>query len=370
MRGLFVLFVLGGSWAAAEEPRAPASRTWSDVTGQFKVEAALLGHDEREVRLRKSDGRLVTVPLDRLSAVDREFLKQASPVDSAPRFGKQLVFRHRFGLRVVAQGPCTGVTAIVPVPMDWPEQQVRILEERKSPSLKQIRYRTVSNGARQMLADIPVLRAGETAEAVVTCEITRHEVLPPSSTAELRLPTQLDATLRSYLTASPKIESEDRRIREKAAELWDESLPPWQRVERLYDWVRANVRHIEGNSHKGAIAALQEGGDCEEYTALFVALCRVNKVPARSIWIPRHTYPEFYLEDAQGRGHWYPCEALGHRAFGHVQRVAVILQKGDNFKTPEQAQRQHYAQATMIGNLGRSSGQPQLQLIDEPVVEN
>ena len=52
------------------------------------------------------------------------------------------------------------------------------------------------------------------------------------------------------------------------------------------------------------------------------------------VWVPGHCYPEFYLEDAEGRGHWIPCQAAGTRAFGSMPEHRPILQKGDNFRVP------------------------------------
>ena len=81
---------------------------------------------------------------------------------------------------------------------------------------------------------------------------------------------------------------------------------------------------------------LTEGrGDCEEMTSLFVALCRNARVPARMVWIPDHCYPEFYLEDADGEGFWFPCQAAGTRQFGRMDEYRPVLQKGDRFKVPE-----------------------------------
>ena len=70
-------------------------------------------------------------------------------------------------------------------------------------------------------------------------------------------------------------------------------------------------------------------------TSLFVALCRNARVPARMVWIPEHCYPEFYLEDADGNGHWFPCQAAGTRQFGRMDEYRPVLQKGDRFKVPE-----------------------------------
>ena len=84
------------------------------------------------------------------------------------------------------------------------------------------------------------------------------------------------------------------------------------------------------------MAALKDKtGDCEELTSLFIALCRASDIPARTVWVPGHCYPEFYLEDDEGKGHWFPCQAAGSRAFGGIPEQKPILQKGDNFSVPE-----------------------------------
>jgi hypothetical protein len=53
-------------------------RTWSDSSGKFKVEAELVKIEDGQVVLRKRDGSVVRVPLDKLSREDRLFaLSQA-----------------------------------------------------------------------------------------------------------------------------------------------------------------------------------------------------------------------------------------------------------------------------------------------------
>ena len=84
----------------------------------------------------------------------------------------------------------------------------------------------------------------------------------------------------------------------------------WQ-VEAIYDYVLDHVEYVEGPD-KSALEALHDKqADCQGRSMLFIALCRARKVPARAVWVPDHTYPEFYLEDANGKGHWYPCQAAG-----------------------------------------------------------
>lgn len=54
-------------------------RTWTDITGQHKTEAEFVEFKDEKVRLRKRDGRIVTVPIEKLSQVDREFVRQDAP---------------------------------------------------------------------------------------------------------------------------------------------------------------------------------------------------------------------------------------------------------------------------------------------------
>jgi mono/diheme cytochrome c family protein len=60
-------------------------REWTDVTGKFKVEAELVAVRSGKVFLEKPDGSVITVPLDKLSAGDQEFLKsKETPPAQAP----------------------------------------------------------------------------------------------------------------------------------------------------------------------------------------------------------------------------------------------------------------------------------------------
>ncbi|MEL7338393.1 MAG: transglutaminase-like domain-containing protein, partial [Planctomycetota bacterium] len=124
-----------------------------------------------------------------------------------------------------------------------------------------------------------------------------------------------------------------------AAETYDTD---WQHIAAIYDWVRENINYVEGKI-KSAVQALKDKtGDCEEMTSLFVALCRASKIPARMVWVQGHCYPEFYMEDPEGQGVWFPCQAAGTRQFGRMEDYRLLLQKGDRFKIPGQRQPVRY----------------------------
>ena len=281
------------------------------------------------------------------------------------------VSRWRVGVRLEAiGGPCRGLFATVPVPSDWPEQVVKIVDEQISAEVSRVKYRTLDGGVEQMLISVPRLAAGKNIEAVVTFEVERHWIDEPDNPSSLTIPRKPPREVAKYLGASPYIEVRHRKIRDLEKELTDPSLSDWEQIEKFYDYVRENVEYRNG-ALKGALAALDDGyGDCEELTSLFIALCRAHGVPARTVWVPGHCYPEFYFEDAAGNGLWIPCQAAGTRAFGSMPELRPILQKGDNFKVPEKKQRQRYVAEFLTGKSVRGGGKPRVTFVrDEMAAE-
>ncbi len=53
-------------------------RIWTDSSGKFKVDAALVSSDGEKVTLRKADGEVIVVEISRLAADSQRFLKRAA----------------------------------------------------------------------------------------------------------------------------------------------------------------------------------------------------------------------------------------------------------------------------------------------------
>jgi hypothetical protein len=298
------------------------------------------------------------------------------------RLDKQQVQRMRLGVVVTAPIACRGINATAPIPMDWPEQQTKVVAEDFSPSVKNVTYRTVGGTVKQMVMQMPYIPPGEECRAVITVEFTRYALLPPLDSTIFVMPNndKLKPDIRSYLGPSPLIECNHVKIRNLAKELVGNpagdknkskstEAPPveqkiaWARAEALYDWVRGHVEFREGQV-KGAIAALKDGnGGTEDLTSLFIALCRASKIPARTVWVAGGSYPEFYLEDGDGKGYWFPCAMTGNREFGGISDFRPILEKGDNFQVPERKDRQRFIAEHLTG----SGGAPQVQFLREMV---
>jgi hypothetical protein len=291
----------------------------------------------------------------------------AGAAGSGPRLGEARAQRFRVGMIVgAAGGSLRDIYATMPVPGEWPEQQVRVVEEDVSPDVRNLRYRTLPTGVSQMIIEIPSLRAGAKAQAIVTFELTRAAILSPEDTSELLIPAKPDRDLRIFLGPSPYIESRHPKIKQ-LAQTTTEGLDGWAKVEKIYDTVREAVEYRNGEL-KGAARALADGwGDCEELTCLFIAMCRSEGIPARTVWVEGHCYPEFYLDDAAGTGHWFPCQAAGTRAFGEMPDQLPILQKGDNFRDSDRPGKPlRYMSEFIRGSAVNGGGAPQVQWIREP----
>ncbi len=285
------------------------------------------------------------------------------------RFGPATTIRFRVGAEITAsRGACRDIVAMVTVPLECPEQDVQIIDEEFSPEVREVNYRLLQDGARQMLISVPFLSNGATARAVVTAEVTVHTILPPEKTDHLKIPQRLPRELRMFVNASPYIEVRHQQIRSlnrDILETIDENATDWQKIEAIYDHVLEHIEYVEGPD-KGALDTLRDGqADCQGRAALFVALCRANKIPARMVWVHGHVYPEFYLEHADQEGRWYPCESAGSRAFGEMPLARTIMQKGDNFRVPERKERLRYASDYLIGYPARGGGKPKVKYIRE-----
>lgn len=288
--------------------------------------------------------------------------------------GDATVQKWQIGMIITATGTCRAISGNVAVPDQWPEQSVEIVDEQIPPGVD-VKYETMAGTLKQMIIKITEMEAGEQAKVLVTFAVRRSMQLPPNNPAQFVLPDArtLDRTMREYLKPSPYIESTNPKIKALARQIGADAPTAWQRVEAIYDWVRANVEY-QDVPLKGALKALEDGtGDCDELSSLFIAICRAAGVPARTVRVPNHCYPEFYLVDANGGGRWFPCQAAGDRAFGGMPDPRPILQKGDNIPFRDlgsrRLSRERFLPETLVG-VPLVRGQiPRVQIICEQVEE-
>jgi len=128
-------------------------------------------------------------------------------------------------------------------------------------------------------------------------------------------PADHDAS--KYLAPEPLIESDAPEIRAEAEAAVGDATAPRARAERL-------TRHVNALLEKKPTVGLPSArevlrtkvGDCNEHTALFVAMARSLGIPSRiAVGLVHahgafyyHAWPEVYVEESASRGYWLPVD--------------------------------------------------------------
>ena len=296
-----------------------------------------------------------------LPAPDANPSEAASPADqtgNAPAdqdavnpgisFGMTVPSDWEFGLQIASPNASRKISATFPVPRAWPEQEVEVLEEFHSDNISKFDRKKPTKWTEQFAFSIKQMAAGQSEKAYVRFRIKKKMIEAPKDTTVFVKAKKVPGKLKEFLRPSPLIESKNKRIREIATELEDTALNAWDQLEKNYQWVRENITYKFDPINRSCLDALDsKQGDCGELSSLFIAICRAQGVPARAVWIPGHTYPEFYLEDKSGKGHWFPCQAAGTYAFGSMAEIRPILQKGDRFKMPGEKELVRYVRPSV-----------------------
>ena len=126
-----------------------------------------------------------------------------------------------------------------------------------------------------------------------------------------------DPTARSYVAPEPFIESDDPAIVAEARQAIRDVTGRRAQAERLTRFVNGLLEKKPTVSIPSAREVLRTRvGDCNEHTALFVAMARAVGIPARiavGLVFVRgafyyHAWPEVYIEERGGRGLWLPVD--------------------------------------------------------------
>lgn len=294
-------------------------------------------------------------------------LGQATPrPEQGISFGETIESEWEFGLKIIASGAAAGITASIPIPMDWPEQEVEIVHEEKSSNVGKFKTNNPTKYTRQFKFKIKRASNRQPETGYVRFKIKKRFIVAPENTDQFVIAKEVPDEQKKFLEPSPYIESDDARIVGIAQELRDRSLPAWEQVEKNLRWVRDNIRYrFDVRIHSCLHALDAKQGDCEELSSLFIAICRAQGIPARAVWVPKHTYPEFYLQDKSGKGHWFPCQAAGPYEFGSMSDPKPILQKGDRFRVPGEKKEVRYIRPSLEAR--NSNGGISIQWISRKV---
>ena len=157
-------------------------------------------------------------------------------------------------------------------------------------------------------------------------------------------PGPRDANLERYLKAEPLLESDAPEIRAEAEQAVRGAVDDRGRAEQLTRYVNGLLDKKPTVSLPSAREVLRTRvGDCNEHTALFVAMARSIGMPARiAVGLVfmhgafyYHAWPEIYITEKGDRGLWlpvdptlnqYPADATHLRLTrGGLDKQAVVL---------------------------------------------
>jgi transglutaminase-like putative cysteine protease len=133
-------------------------------------------------------------------------------------------------------------------------------------------------------------------------------------------PGPADRDVAEYLKPEPFIESDAPEIREEAEKAVAGAVGTRARAEKLTRYVNALLDKKPTVSLPSALEVLRtKVGDCNEHTALYVAMARSVGIPARiavGLTYVRgltgafyyHAWPEVYIDEGANRGMWLPVD--------------------------------------------------------------
>lgn len=154
--------------------------------------------------------------------------------------------------------------------------------------------------------DVSGLRPKEKFKVTVKrdCKVESYEELIPARTS-----TSINDDSKAYLDPSEYIESDDPELISKAKQITDGATTDYKKAEAIFEYVNVNMSYDDSSAYanKGALSALKNmKGVCEEFTTLFVAMCRAVDIPSRAI-------EGYQLEDAKSGD-----EVIGYNLLNHV----------------------------------------------------
>lgn len=284
-----------------------------------------------------------------------------------PSFGASRTIKWRSGMvfEALSGGTCTDILGTIPVPMEYPEQKVRIIEEN-FPNVARVGYRELKEGGvKELCLRMRTLQSGQKVEATVLFEVTRIVQIPPKKTDCYKVPKKLNRQMRQYLKKGPFIETDSKMVKELTRSTVADKKDAWDKVKAIFEGVRKKVKYNELLAERpvqGAMAAVRNGeGDCEDMCALFIAMCRIEDIPARLVRVEKHCYAEFYLEDENGKGYWFPAQVAGLDSIplGFMDDPRVIFQKGECFRLPESPKEESfYVKECFTGSVKENAPDP------------
>ena len=143
-----------------------------------------------------------------------------------------------------------------------------------------------------------------------------------------------DQIIAKYTRAEPFLEQNETLI-DTVFGLLENIADPVSQAEAIYNWVQKSMTYVYPPDERGVQNAFETlKGDCGQYSALFMTMCRIAGIPARQQsgfnFVPEntgaHVWSEIYLP-VKG---WVPVDATRKNGFLHLDNKRLITSIGLN----------------------------------------
>ncbi len=291
----------------------------------------------------------------------------AAPTSSAAglvRYLNPTRYRIRHSITVNRQDAAFNyLEAWLPVPVSWPEQIISDL--KITPDTPPLSATDCRDKVAKWYLDQVRQLSGDRLEFQLEYTCTRYAVA--SDLNQLRQqpwqPYDAEAPeVKRYLKPEARVQSDQADLQAIAARYVGHQRPWGEVAFNLYTWVLNHVDYKFVDGFKGAAWCFTEQhGECGDYSALFVALCRAAGIPARLC-------PGFHLTDRPNEyhvwaefllptGEWIPVDAsLGDleaanrlQYFGNLNNKRLAVVKTADLRLPGQSRGHDHVEFLQAG---------------------
>lgn len=313
---------------------------------------------------------------------------QADPKNALVAFKSPKTYQVRHAIVFnVGDNDLTELELWVPVPQNSAAQSVENLKANLSSEYYVDKSKAIKIACYQPTENFPVANSSFTYE--VTYKLTASSTVLQHANVqalEQKLAAKGDswydpAELNiGFLHKEKFVELESDRIKEIAADLKQLHKTPFAIAHAAYAWILDRVQYqlIEGLG--GAKYCIENAhGECGDYSALFVAICRAAGIPARPVvgfWAHGENQWHVWAEFMMPGGTWIPCDpSVGDQNrrkrefyFGNLDNNRVILNRTFNFEIEKPGEHKG-AEFLQVGAwwyfAKRNQGQPSVEYIAE-----
>jgi len=146
---------------------------------------------------------------------------------------------------------------------------------------------------------------------------------------------QIPPEILEKYTRTERFLEQDEALIDTVFQLLENIADPVSQAEVIYDWIQNSMLYVYPPEQRGVRNALETlRGDCGQYSALFMTMCRIAGIPARqqsgfnfvSENTGAHVWSEIYLP-IKG---WVPVDATRKNGFLYLDNKRLITSIGLN----------------------------------------